>query len=170
VTFTKVCTWIHLLHHSPLPPHSWNNYNNYHFSIYTHVYTVFAPYSPFYMLSPLPPPLLPVVPIPQIRPVLPSYSLIFEKEKKWHFCLFKVATQGVSLWHFHVYIYYNLNWFIYIFLLSTLVPFYDCWTGLEILYSFLYRNTQIVLFLRRNFTLLFHKVLTSAPAFCLCTF
>jgi hypothetical protein len=38
--------------------------------------------------------------------------------------LFKIATQGVSLWHFHVYIYYNPNWFIStIFLLSTLVPF-----------------------------------------------
>jgi hypothetical protein len=38
--------------------------------------------------------------------------------------LFKIATQGVSLWHFHVNMYYNLNWFISsIFLLSTLVPF-----------------------------------------------
>jgi hypothetical protein len=38
--------------------------------------------------------------------------------------LFKIATQGVSLRHFHVYMYYNLNWFISpIFLLSTLVPF-----------------------------------------------
>jgi hypothetical protein len=31
--------------------------------------------------------------------------------------------KGVSLWHFHVYIYFNLNWFISIFLHSTLVPF-----------------------------------------------
>jgi hypothetical protein len=23
------------------------------------------------------------------------------KRKKWHFCLSKIATQGVSLWHFH---------------------------------------------------------------------
>jgi hypothetical protein len=38
--------------------------------------------------------------------------------------LFKVATQGVSLWHFHVYVYYNPNWFIFsILLLSTWVPF-----------------------------------------------
>jgi hypothetical protein len=26
--------------------------------------------------------------------------------------LFMVATQGVSLWHFHVYMYYNPHWFI----------------------------------------------------------
>jgi hypothetical protein len=25
--------------------------------------------------------------------------------------LVKIATQGVYLWHFHVYMYYNLNWF-----------------------------------------------------------
>jgi hypothetical protein len=38
--------------------------------------------------------------------------------------LFKIAIQGISLWHFHVYMYYNLNWFIpSIFLLSILVPF-----------------------------------------------
>jgi hypothetical protein len=48
------------------------------------------------------------------------------KRKKWHFCLFKIkiATQGVSLWQFHVYMYYNPSWFIScIFLHSTLVPF-----------------------------------------------
>jgi hypothetical protein len=44
--------------------------------------------------------------------------------KKRCFCLFKIATPGVSLWYFHVYMYYNLNWFISsIFLLSTLVLF-----------------------------------------------
>jgi hypothetical protein len=38
--------------------------------------------------------------------------------------LFKIATLRVSLWHFHVYMYYNSIWFISsIFLLSTLVPF-----------------------------------------------
>jgi hypothetical protein len=26
--------------------------------------------------------------------------------------LFKIATHGVSLWHFHVYMYYILNWFL----------------------------------------------------------
>jgi hypothetical protein len=44
----------------------------------------------------------------------------FIKKKKSHFCLFK----GGSLWHFHVYMYYNPNWFISSsFLFSTLVPF-----------------------------------------------
>jgi hypothetical protein len=27
--------------------------------------------------------------------------------------LFKIATQGVSLWHFHVYVYYQPSWFIF---------------------------------------------------------
>jgi hypothetical protein len=33
----------------------------------------------------------------------------FSEEKKWHFYLFeiKVATQGFSLWYFHVFMYYN---------------------------------------------------------------
>jgi hypothetical protein len=63
--------------------------------------------------------------LPQTWPVMPSCSLIlWKKEKKWHFCLFKIVTQGVSLWYFHVYMDYNLNCFISsIFLLSTFVPF-----------------------------------------------
>jgi hypothetical protein len=49
-----------------------------------------------------------------------------KKGKKLHFCLFeiKVATQEVSLWHFHVYMDHNPNWFISsIFLHSTVIPF-----------------------------------------------
>jgi hypothetical protein len=55
--------------------------------------------------------------------------------------LFKITTQVVSLWHFHVYMYYNPNWFI-----SSFFFFYLCSllivisTGLKILYSFLYRK------------------------------
>jgi hypothetical protein len=61
--------------------------------------------------------------LPQAGPFLPSYSPILQMKKKMTF-LFKRATQGVSLWHFHVYMYYNGNWFISsIFLLCTLVPF-----------------------------------------------
>jgi hypothetical protein len=46
---------------------------------------------------------------------------IFEKR---HVCLFRIALQGVFLWHFYVYMYDNLNWFMpSIFLLSILVPF-----------------------------------------------
>jgi hypothetical protein len=44
--------------------------------------------------------------------------------KQLQFCLFKIATQDILLWHFHVYMNYILNWFIpSSFLLSTLVPF-----------------------------------------------
>jgi hypothetical protein len=46
--------------------------------------------------------------------------LQFCKIKNMIFFLFKVSTRGVSLWNFHVYMYYNPNWFISsIFLLST---------------------------------------------------
>jgi hypothetical protein len=46
--------------------------------------------------------------------------------------LFKIAIQGVSLWHFHVNMYYNLNWFTpSIFRLSPLVLVIS--TGLKIL-------------------------------------
>jgi hypothetical protein len=48
----------------------------------------------------------------------------FVKENKRHFCLYKTATQGVSLWRFHVYMCYSPNWFTSsIFLVSTLVSF-----------------------------------------------
>jgi hypothetical protein len=51
------------------------------------------------------------------RPFPPSYSQILKKKrekKTWHFCLFeiKVATQGISLCYFHVYMCYISNWFI----------------------------------------------------------
>jgi hypothetical protein len=48
------------------------------------------------------------------------------KRKTWYFSLFeiKVTTQRVSLWYFHVYMYFNPNWFISSsFLHSALVPF-----------------------------------------------
>jgi hypothetical protein len=40
--------------------------------------------------------------------------------------LFNIATQGVSLWNFHIYMYYNPNWFIsspLFFLFSAFIPF-----------------------------------------------
>jgi hypothetical protein len=53
--------------------------------------------------------------------------------------LFKIITQGVFLWHFHVCMYYSSIWFIScIFLLYTSVSF--LWLFqlvLKILYSFL---------------------------------
>jgi hypothetical protein len=81
-------------------PSFWNSCNRFHFSIYTHVYTVFAPYSPSHTLSPSPSP-LPMVPTPSSRQYLFCPPVLqFVKEKKWHFCLFKIA-----LWHFSLYIY-----------------------------------------------------------------
>jgi hypothetical protein len=56
-------------------------------------------------------------------PVLPSGSPILKMNLKLSF-LFKISTPGgVSLWHFHVYIYYNLNW-----LMSSI--FLHCWFSL----------------------------------------
>jgi hypothetical protein len=57
----------------------------------------------------------------------PFVFWLVNEKKNWHFCLFKIATQGVSLWHSLVYvciyILLNLHWFTSsIFLLSTLVP------------------------------------------------
>jgi hypothetical protein len=46
------------------------------------------------------------------------------KKKESQFCLFKITLQGVSLWHFHLYMHHNPNWFVpSIFLLSILIPF-----------------------------------------------
>jgi hypothetical protein len=68
---------------------------------------------------------------------LPSCP-VFEKNT----FLFKISIWGVSLWHFHVYMYYIQNWFIpsifFHFYLSPLLMV--IWTGLKILYSFLYRK------------------------------
>jgi hypothetical protein len=51
-------------------------------------------------------------------------DFVKENQKKWYFCLCNIATQGISLWQFHVYMFYSQVWFISsIFLLSTLVPF-----------------------------------------------
>jgi hypothetical protein len=43
-------------------------------------------------------------------------------KKKMTFLL-KIVAQGGSLWHFHVYMYHSLVWFISSIFLSTLVPF-----------------------------------------------
>jgi hypothetical protein len=85
----------------------------------------------------------PPTPFPYIHPhfpLVPTHTdrtcsaLMFSKKKKMTL-LFMTAIQGVSLWHFHVYMYYNPIWFISIFLLFTLVPFLwwfqhflSCWT------------------------------------------
>jgi hypothetical protein len=50
----------------------------------------------------------------------------FVKVNKYHFCLFKIVTQGFSLWYFHAYMYYNPNWFMSSIFLST-VTLIHCW-------------------------------------------
>jgi hypothetical protein len=75
-----------------------------------------------------------LLPLPTVTNPCPRQDLFYppvlwfckRKKKKRHFCLFKIA-QGVSLWHVHVCMHYNPNWFISsVFLLSTLVHFL-CW-------------------------------------------
>jgi hypothetical protein len=78
------------------------------------VYTASAPYSPSHSLSP---------PSPPCHCTTSSsgrtcFALLFSE-----FVNKKKETR-VSLWHFHVYMCYDLIWFISsLFLLSTLVPF-----------------------------------------------
>jgi hypothetical protein len=74
--------------------HFWNSFNRSHFPIYVHEH-IFPPYSPFYTLSPHPPP--PTGTNPPGRTCSALLFSDFVKEKKWHFSLFKMATQGVSL-------------------------------------------------------------------------
>jgi hypothetical protein len=114
----------------PSCPHSWNSFSRSHFSTYIPEHVIFPPYSSSYFVSlifTLLHPFLISFPLPLVStfnptgPALPSW---FYFAKKWHFCLFKIAIQEVSLWYFHVYMYYNPNWFIpSIFLLSMLIPF-----------------------------------------------
>jgi hypothetical protein len=68
------------------------------------------------------------------------------------FCLFKIATQGVSLWHFHVYMFYNLNRFIlFFFYLSPFLTMVS--TGLKTyIHSYIESTSAIFTFL--NFLLL----------------
>jgi hypothetical protein len=104
-------------------PHSCNSFNRSHFfHLHTCVHNIWTIFTlPYSFLTSY---LLPLVQLPQARPFSPCCSLIFLREKKWHFCLFSTSKQRVSLWHFHMYMYYNWNWFISsIFLFSTLVPF-----------------------------------------------
>jgi hypothetical protein len=110
-----------IIHFYPLYSYSWNSFNRSHFSIYIYMCIVFPPCLPSYTLSPYPYPSHWYQPPKQDLFCLPA--LCFWK-KNDIFCLFKIAIQGVSLWHFHENMYYNPNWFIpSLFLLSTLVPF-----------------------------------------------
>jgi hypothetical protein len=140
--FLQYINCIHSIYHSHLSPPSpipgiiWTGIIFFHLHACLHsICTIFT----------LPPPSSPSSPLP----LVPNSQNLFHppalqccKRKKWHFCLFQIATQGVSLWHFHVYMYYNPNWFISpIFLLSTSDPLLMVIsTDLKILYLFLYRE------------------------------
>jgi hypothetical protein len=114
VTFTKVLTiyhsWIHLLHHSPFLetiPIPGIVSIGLIFFIFIHEYIIFSLYLPSYTL--------PLYPLPSHWYQLSErtcFTFMFSIFQKRHFCLFKIVIWGVSLWHFHVYMYYNPNWFI----------------------------------------------------------
>jgi hypothetical protein len=90
----------------------WNSFNRYHFSIYIHMYTVYMLYSPSHTLFP-PPLSLNGYQSPRQDLFCPPVLWFALKKKKWHFCFFKLATQGISLWYFHAYMYIYIH--IYIF-------------------------------------------------------
>jgi hypothetical protein len=95
----------------PLSPDFQNSLNRSHFSIFIYEYIIF---SSSYTPSLYPP--------PSHWYQSPKQDLFYLPAL--HFCLFKIALQGIFLWHFHAYIYYNLNSSMpSIFILSTSVPF-----------------------------------------------
>jgi hypothetical protein len=132
VAFTKVPkiyqiyhTWIHPLHHSPLSYHplipgivstGFIFPFTYMWTYYLYCVCLPTPLSPLF--------LLPLLLMPPDRTCSTFLLSDFIKEKKWHFRLFKITTQWVSL-------YYSPNWFISFFLLFTLVPFYGSFSRLN---------------------------------------
>jgi hypothetical protein len=125
-------TWIQPLHHSPLSPYPIPGI------VSTGLIFPFTYMCTQYLRHIHPPTLFPhILPLLLVPPspgrTWPSLLFSnFVKEKKWHFCLFNIATQGVFLWHFHVDMYYNLYWFTFsIFLLSTLVHYLWCFQQLS---------------------------------------
>jgi hypothetical protein len=90
------------------------------FSNYKHVHTVSALYSPSYTFPHLLPP--PMGTKPPGRTCSAFLFPNFVKERqKWHFCLFKISKTLVFLWHFYLYVYYSLIWFISIFLSNLMI-------------------------------------------------
>jgi hypothetical protein len=76
----------------------------------------------------------------ETRPVLPPVLWFCKRKKKWHFCLLKIAIQGVVTFSC-IYVlsreFFHLLYFspFYLSLLPMVIL-----TGLKILYSFLYRE------------------------------
>jgi hypothetical protein len=122
VSFTKLISiyhrWIHPSSSFIFPSHnSLNSFNRSHFSIFVHVYIIFPLHSVTYTFPYIPSP--PTGTNPQA-----GLTFMFPIFEKWHFCMFKIATQRILLWHFHVYVYYNLICFLpCISLFSIIVTF-----------------------------------------------
>jgi hypothetical protein len=124
MTFTRFFTihqiyhsWIHPLHHSPLSPPLPVIVSTGLIFTFTHMCT----WNLHHIHPPTPFPHHFPPPMGTQSPDRTCSALLFSnfvKEEKWHFCLFKMATLGVSVWYFRVYMYYSPIWLIYsIFLL-----------------------------------------------------
>jgi hypothetical protein len=68
---------------------------------------------------------LPLVPTPLDRTFSALLFFNFVKDKKWHFCLFKVGIQGVSLWHVYMYYHFFIVKFVsFIILFRKLIHYF----------------------------------------------
>jgi hypothetical protein len=103
------------------------------FSICPYVYRIFPQYSSSYTLSLYVPPTHTHCYQPSRWNLFSLPVLRFcKKRKRRHFYLFKVALEGISLWHFHVYMYFNPNWFMLsIFLFLPKSPSYGDFNRLK---------------------------------------
>jgi hypothetical protein len=106
VTFVNVLTmchsWIHPLNHSPSS--SQEKFQQVSFiHVHTYIHNILR-YSPSYTLS-----LYHSHPISTYSPVMTCFDFLLCISKKWHYCLFKRATQGVPLWYFHICMYYKTS-------------------------------------------------------------
>jgi hypothetical protein len=111
--------------------HFWYSFNRSHFSIFIHKYIIFLPHSLSYTLS-----LylhLPTGAKPPDRTCFIALSSVFEKTIKDIFVCLRYLYR-VSLWHFHVRMYYILNQFIPSIFISALVSFLWWFQQLKILY------------------------------------
>jgi hypothetical protein len=91
---------------SPLPPFSFIT-SSLHSTGIVFLFTYMCTQYLHHIHHPMPFPhllSLPLAPVTPRQTLFCNPYLQFFKREKWLFCLFKIATKGVSLWHFHVYI------------------------------------------------------------------
>jgi hypothetical protein len=121
-------TWIHFYHASYLPPPPIPGIVSIGIIFaFSYMYTQYfhhihcPKHFPHHFSHPIGTHLLKPAPQGRTCSTILLSDCVEEKWKQSHFCLCKrkVATQGVSLWYFQVYMYYNSNWFISILLHST---------------------------------------------------